>query len=163
VAPERLFLAVWPSGAALDVLERLHRPEVPRVRWTTPEQWHVTLRFLGSVPLEEGHEVLSRLDRCEPAVAVMGPAVRRLGGGAVVVDVGGLDALASVVADDAEGRPFHGHVTLARVRGPARPPRLEPMEVVMWGVEVVTLVRSHLQPQGARYEIVGEMRLLTSR
>ena len=25
------------------------RPDDPAVRWSTPDQWHVTLRFLGSV------------------------------------------------------------------------------------------------------------------
>ena len=63
------------------------------------------------------------------------------------------DALASCGVEP-EGRAFHPHVTLGRVRDPRRPPTLA------WpgggwrgllAVEAVDLVRSDLHPGGARY------------
>ncbi|MER3453020.1 MAG: RNA 2',3'-cyclic phosphodiesterase, partial [Acidimicrobiia bacterium] len=46
----RLFVAVWPPEEVLDVVAKLPRPGVVGLRWTSREQWHVTLRFFGSVP-----------------------------------------------------------------------------------------------------------------
>ena len=51
--PARLFIAVRPSVAAADLVDRLPRFETPRVRWVPREQWHVTLRFLGDAEPEE--------------------------------------------------------------------------------------------------------------
>ena len=47
----RLFVAVWPPDEVLDLIAALPRPEVEGLRWTTRDQWHVTLRFFGSVEL----------------------------------------------------------------------------------------------------------------
>ncbi len=49
----RLFVAVWPPPEVVAVLASLDRPVVDGVRWTTQEQWHVTIRFLGSVESAE--------------------------------------------------------------------------------------------------------------
>ena len=40
---------MWPPPEVVARLAALARPTVEGVRWTTPEQWHVTLRFLGWV------------------------------------------------------------------------------------------------------------------
>ena len=45
----RLFVAVWPPVDVVERLSELPRPAVDGVRWTTPDQWHVTIRFLGEV------------------------------------------------------------------------------------------------------------------
>ena len=94
------------------------------MRWTTSEQWHVTLRFLGSAEIDDAVRALEGL-RSPSAHAAMGPALERLGRGVLMVRVGGLDALAAEVVAvtghvgrPPEPRPFLGHVTLARARGP---------------------------------------------
>ncbi len=52
-ASERLFLAVWPPPEIAEQLAGLTRPGWVGVRWTSESQWHVTLRFFGSVPGSE--------------------------------------------------------------------------------------------------------------
>jgi hypothetical protein len=45
----RLSVATWPPPDVMAVLSELHRPPVPGVRWSTPEQWMVKVRPLGHV------------------------------------------------------------------------------------------------------------------
>ena len=74
----RLFVAVWPSDSVLDMIAGLRRPEVDGLRWTTRDQWHVTLRFFGSVELEEASAAL-RLVSAPASVGVLGPSTGRFG------------------------------------------------------------------------------------
>ena len=164
----RLFVAVWPPPEVLDLVEALPRPERTGVRWTTRGQWHVTLRFLGSVSDPEPVVDALRAAAAEvPATdAVLGPAVTRLGRGVVCVDVGGLETVAGAVAEATaafgqppDDRPFHGHLTLARLKG-ARSGGLVGAEVAArWPVDDIHLVESHLHPHGARYESVAVLPL----
>ena len=115
----RLFVAVWPPDSVVDELAGL-APGRPGLRPVPPHQLHVTLRFLGDA---DAGVVAARLDGVTfaAATAVLGPAVRRLGPGAVVVPVSGLDALAAAVGDATgdlgkPAGPFRGHLTLARLR-----------------------------------------------
>jgi 2'-5' RNA ligase len=171
----RLFVAVWPPAEVLDALEGLNRPAAPGLRWTTRDQWHVTLRFLGSV--DDPAPVAAALDDLSEAraVAVAGPATCRLGSSILVLPVNGLDPLAaSVVAVTAAlgepppDRPFAGHVTLARARrgrgtGEAGSGRDRQRVAGLagaafsasWEVGEVTLVGSTLHRHGARYDIVA--------
>lgn len=123
---ERAFVAIWPSSSVIRRLSRLPRPDEPGVRWVPPEEWHVTLRFLGRV---EHAEVAAALDDAGlggvPAPTVeLGPAVSRWGRSVLCVPASGLDRLAGVVrratagvGEPADPRPFAGHLTLGRVRG----------------------------------------------
>ncbi len=150
----------------------LPRPDEPSVRWTTAEQWHVTLSFLGEVA--EGDvpavvEALSVVSRAQPSVrAVVGPLTSRLGQHALVAPVAGLDDLAQAVTQakrdlgqPVEPRPFHGHLTLARGRGRRAVPLSLPGQPVSasWDVEEVALVRSRIDGKGARYETLEALRL----
>ena len=78
----RLFVAAWPPEPVVSVLAALERPSVEGVRWTAPEQWHVTLRFLGDVDASSVDDVVSSLAAAAsglaPARAVMGPALAAL-------------------------------------------------------------------------------------
>lgn len=158
--PARLFVAVWPPPAVLDLLSALPRPAVPGLRWTTPGQWHVTLRFLGSVDPDEASVAFGRVAPDGPVVARLGPAVGRFGATVLQVPVGGLDGTAVTVAAAMSdgGPPFRGHLTLARVRRPGRvdlAPLTGAAVSARWSVDELTLVRSHLGPAGARYEVVA--------
>jgi 2'-5' RNA ligase len=153
-------------------LTALDRPEDPGVRWTRPEAWHVTLRFLGGVAPDDVSPVAAALGalRWQPAVvAEVGPAARRLGRSVLVLPVAGLDGVAAAVEQALatagvapDPRPFRGHLTLARARGRAPLPRdlAGPSLVARWPVDEVTLVESTLQgSKGSRYEVLERVAL----
>jgi RNA 2',3'-cyclic 3'-phosphodiesterase len=167
----RLFVGVRPPDDVLDLVADLPRRAQAGLRWTTRDQWHVTLRFLGEV--EDPTVVVDALDgigadgfaACEAAV---GPMVETLSRQVVALPVVGLDHLAAAVIEATrtlgrppEDRPFRGHLTLARLarsaRGSAR--RLaggmvgRPLSA-RFTVSDVRIVRSHLGRGGARYEDV---------
>ena len=165
----RLFVAVWPPAAVLDVLAGLERPSLDGLRWTGRDQWHVTLRFLGRVEaVEEAVGALTALDAV-PAEARVGPTVGRFGQRVLHVPVHGLDSVAGAViaattdvGEPPEDRTFAGHLTLARVARGARVDlrRLTGRPVAgSWTVDEVCLVESHLSSKGARYEVVGRFPL----
>jgi RNA 2',3'-cyclic 3'-phosphodiesterase len=161
----RLFVAVWPPDEVAAVLTALPRPVVAGVRWTTPEQWHVTLRFLGRADVEEASAALSSLE-VEPAcAAVLGGRAVRLGREVLALPVEGLADLASAtrtvfdgVGRPVEERPFKGHITLARGKG-VRAASVPPVDALAWPVGSVALVRSDLHPTGARYTVVASAEL----
>lgn len=163
-ARHRLFVALWPPEALLAQLRALPRPSVPGLRWTSEEQWHVTLRFLG--PVVDPAEVdgaLRLLPRVTPVIGRAGPAVEPKGRSLLWVPVDGLDELAaatvSVTAEiglPPEPRPFRGHLTLARSKGNRSLAKLAGSRVeATWPVPEITLVESETHPDGARYTVIG--------
>lgn len=163
----RLFVGIGLPGQIVELLETLPRPAVPRLRWTTPEQWHLTLRFLGDVdrPAEVIDAVRDALaDVGEGAVeAVLGPATRWFPGETVLhVPVAGLETLAGPVREHTapwaaeRGQAFSGHITLARTRG-REPGPTELAGTPVAGCFIVTDVAvfaSSLRPSGAVYEVL---------
>ncbi len=166
----RLFVAVWPPEEVLDRVAGLPRPVVPGLRWTGREHWHVTLRFLGPVP-EVGPvaAALASMPPVGPTTAVLGPATGRFDQRILHVPVAGLDEVAAAVVaatrqlgKPPDDRPFHGHLTLARVakhgKVDLRPLAGTPLEGT-WDVDAVCLVESRLSPHGARYEVLQRFSL----
>ena len=169
----RLFVAVWPSQEVLDRIAALPRPEVRGLRWTTPDQWHVTLRFFGEADLDQAVAVFRRIDveSTGDTVAALGPATGRFGQRVLHVPVDGLGALARAtvsatkgVGKPPDGRPFSGHLTLARSR--TRAVDLRPLAgqalAGRWPVQELTLVCSRLgagEGRAARYEVVERLPL----
>lgn len=156
---ERLFVAAWPDAGTIEALRRLPRPDERGVRWLPPEQWHVTLRFLGTCARAE---VTARLDGATlpPCTAQLGPVVDWLGP-QLVVPVAGVDDLAAAVhrATDGIGEPprprFRGHLTIARTRRNATSTVLGHPVDASFDVADVALVRSELTPDGPRYTTVA--------
>jgi 2'-5' RNA ligase len=159
----RLFVAVWPPDEVLDRLAGLRRPERPGVRWTTRDQWHVTVRFLGQ--LDDADQVKGALLGASEVTAptlTVGPVTRRLGPYIICLPVAGLHQVAEVVTEltapfgePPADRPFRGHLTLARGKKGANMGGLagERFEA-SWIADEVTLVASNLHPHGARYQII---------
>lgn len=152
----RLFVAVWPPEEVLAALRSMPRPDTPGVRWSTEDQWHVTLRFLGNVDdVDAVVDALSGVD--EPAAVVrVGPATARLGPGVLMLPVRGLDPLAHTLPLDMD-RPFRGHLTLARAKNKQQVPRtLEgaPFDA-SWTATSFSLVRSQTRPTGAVYDDIA--------
>jgi 2'-5' RNA ligase len=163
----RLFVAVWPPAEVLDGVEALFRPVEAGGRWTRRDQWHVTLRFLGSADIDEVTSALAGV-RHPPVEAVVGPATELLGEGVLHLPVAGLDSLAATVVSATgslgrppDRRPFVAHLTLARMAG-------EPPEGVLgqafsasFPVDAVHLVSSSLGGNAARYETVATFPLVS--
>jgi RNA 2',3'-cyclic 3'-phosphodiesterase len=169
----RLFVAVWPPDRLMAQLRGIERPARPGLRWTTEDQWHVTLRFLGQMADEDvdglraGLAGLAR--QAVPLAAEAGPRPRALGSGVWVLPVSGLESLAGdvltatrAIGGEPSPRPFRGHITLARTRERDRARARASLSGLdgpairqSWTVDEISLVRSELHPAGARYEAIG--------
>jgi len=159
----RLFVAVRPPEHVLDQLAELAHPDAPGVRWTTRDQWHVTLRFLGNVDDPEPvitavRDAVHSLSAVEVA---LGPRAGMLGRGVVQLPVSGLDEVARAViaatadvGDPPDRRGFKGHLTLARTNGHRLD--LSSLHVAAsWPVDQVELIRSRLGRGPATYETLA--------
>jgi len=177
----RLFVAADLPGAVVPLVAGVARPAAREVRWTTPAQWHVTLRFLGEVPpaqLAGPEGLLAALDTVRgrlaasgalPVSAALGPAAAWFPGRQVLqVPVAGLEALATAVLEvtRAFGAPadhaFRGHLTLARTRGRARGPAALAGAALSAAWEVPEAVLYASVPQGRegpRYDPVHRVSL----
>ena len=163
----RLFVAVWPPDEVLDLIEALPRPQVEGLRWTTRDQWHVTLRFLGECDLDDALSAFRSIAGSAADVA-MGPTTGRFGRRILHVPTEGLLSVAAAtvrataeIGHPPDQRPFAGHITLARSRRgdtDLRPFTGLPL-AGHWTAAELTLVASHLGPGGARYEIVESLPL----
>lgn len=175
----RLFAALVPPAKVVADLEEFlasRREAGVDLRWSDPEQLHVTLAFLPDAPE-------ARLDRLTEQLAGAvsgGPFALRLAGGgafpnpyaarvlfAHVEDPGSrLVSLARRVRGAAnhagvsvEGGRFQAHLTLARSRRPIEATRwirvLDSYESPGWVAEEVELIESHLgqgRERRPRYE-----------
>lgn len=158
----RLFVCLWPPEEVVSVLEELHRKDQVGTRFVRPENWHVTLRFLGAA---DPNQVASALDtaRFEPAKVELGPAVDIGNGGVLFVPVTGAGDLAAEVTRVTRGlgdepvRPrFLGHITIARLKKRANMPRaLGELVSAEWNPAEVALVESNLRPEGVRYDTLA--------
>lgn len=155
----RLFVCLWPPEHVLEALEALHRKDQVGARFVRPENWHVTLRFVGDADPGAMADALDAA-RFEPTAVRLGPAVDIGGTRTLFVPATGADGLAAEVVratrdlGDQPIRPrFLGHVTIARIQRGANMPRaLGELVDVSWRPREVALVASTLRPDGARYE-----------
>lgn len=155
----RLFVCLWPPQGVVSELEALHRKDQVGARFIPPENWHVTLRFLGNADPDSVAAAL-RTATLDTAHIALGPAVDVGNGTTLFIPVSGAEGLASAVVDatrefgDESIRPrFLGHITLARVKKRANMPRaLGDLVSASWKPTEIALVESTLRPDGARYE-----------
>lgn len=156
----RLFVAAWPPAEVCDALEALEVARGDGVRPVAPENWHVTLRFLGDVDAGEAIELLTDAELPHANVR-LGPQVERLDRRQIVVPASGADELADAVDRTLDGfgerrrHRFRGHLTVARTRPDAVSDALGRPIDTTFDVEAVLLVESDLRPQGVRYTTVA--------
>ena len=156
----RLFIAVWPPEEVAAELTTLRRKDQHGIRFVKPENWHITLRFLGDA--HPGEVVAALRDApLAAARAHLGPAVDVIAERALVVPVEGLDVLAGQVIECTKGigepprKRFVGHLTLARVKSHVPMPRLlGSMVSAEFDVDEIALVQSRRGPEGVRYETI---------
>lgn len=166
----RLFVAVYPAPEAVADLTAALPPADRALRWVPPEQWHVTLAFLGEVGESVLPDLVERLGRAADRTAPMTLGLQGAGAFPKPVrrartlwcglagDVAELTRLAErcVAAARRAGiavdeRRFRAHLTLARARdheadltGPVTV--LSAYAGPTWTVAEVLLMRSHLGP-----------------
>ena len=184
-----MFAAVVPPDDVLEELEEFLAPrrEAAPFRWTAPEQWHLTLAFMESVPERSLDDLLERLTR---AGRRRTPFPVALAGGGAFPDVtrarvlyAGVDAAPEALEElrrlstgaraaaakagaPVDGAAFRPHLTLARMNRPVEATRwlrvLGTYRSRLFTVEELVLVRSHLG-QGPRnrprYETVARFPL----
>jgi 2'-5' RNA ligase len=149
------------------------------VRLVDPAALHVTLVFLGWTAEKQIPRVAELVRESIPAgdppvlsaVGVKPLPPRRprlfaldledLEGRAVRLQAAISDALARARLYEPEQRPFWPHITLARVkrRAVAEPLAAPPPPGGSWPASAVTLYRSTLLPQGARYDALERVPL----
>ena len=178
---DRLFLAVALTDEVVHGLAAFLTEETLRLpgRPASPEKWHVTMRFLGSATALQRDRVLEFLDEhlvVEPFVMGFGvlgafpkpskASVLWLGidrGGEHLATMAEVSEVAAQMAGlDPEDRPFHPHLTLSRIRPPMNVAALVdrvPRFPLSMDVDRLTLFRSHLGRDGARYEAVDSVML----
>ena len=161
----RLFVALWPPPDAVsELLATVDdvRKDAPGLRWTRPEQWHLTLAFLGEVPDDRRPELDERLARAasrHPPLTLRFAGGGRFGTRVLFTRVDGdrepLTRLAASVSAAArrsripvDDRPYRPHLTLARGRDgeDLRPlaARLESFAGATWTAARLDLVESRL-------------------
>jgi RNA 2',3'-cyclic 3'-phosphodiesterase len=180
----RLFLALDLPGVVVQALVAWRAPllrEREELRAVASEALHVTLCFLGAkeeesiAPIAELVELSAAgvggvaglalgaplwLPRRRPRVLAVALEDRHGQLGALQEQL--VERLATDGWHDPEARPYLPHVSVARVRGREAVPRTgllaAPPGLVFDGA-AVTLYRSHLRPDGARYEPLSVNRL----
>jgi 2'-5' RNA ligase len=157
----RLFVAVWPPEEVVAGLTALPRKDQRGVRFVHPDNWHLTLRFLGEADPDAVAAALDGIEFARTEVR-LGPGVDVLGERALVIPASGLDEVARVVAERTSGlgdpprRRFTAHLTLARLKPFAHMPHaLGAVVEATFPLDEITLVQSRLHPDGARYEVLA--------
>lgn len=173
----RLFVAIDLPRVLKDGLEaavELLRPALPTAKWTRPEGRHLTLKFLGEVAEERLGEIEAALDLASAHRPPFGAALGEIGGFpnlrrprilwvGTTSGVRELQALAREVEAclqplgfKPEGRPFSGHLTLARFPSPSPVGALPDVGIPHepFDVEEIVLFQSQLGRGGARYTSV---------
>ncbi len=189
----RMFIAIEVPDATREALsafcERLRDAGV-RARWVKPAAMHLTLRFLGDITSEQatalcealrnnlanvsGPTLLIRGLGAFPSLnkaAVFWAGVETTAGNLARVQAG-TESSAQAIGLAQEKKPFHAHITLARLRGrreastlaTAAAPYLEPGMTPVFGHEFtasnVVLFSSTLTRRGPIYRPVEEFSLL---
>lgn len=184
----RVFCAVeLPTEARARVAEHIAhlREAMPDVRasWDRAEKLHITLKFLGEIELPRVEALVRASARAAASaqgfeLAIEGagafpprglPRVLWLG---VSDPSGGLARLARRLEDECatagfarEKRPFHPHLTIARLRRPEGARRLADrhqetgFETVGFAAAELAVVRSELGPGGSRYTAIARHQL----
>lgn len=185
----RLFIALPLPNEVKAVLQtqqdslKTHLQDYDKdIRWTTSEQWHLTLAFLGATNRERLPSIQSAMERAAKPVGAFGletttlgsfpssrrPSVVWLGVGGDVTSLQTLqfrlsEALSGMTEPD--DKPFRPHLTLARLKqfglGKEVTQACEKTSAtkVEWSVNKVVLYQSLLKPSGAEHDVIHQVML----
>lgn len=160
---------------------------VSAVRWVAPESIHITLKFLGDMPLARVRQIQDILKRSADLFSPFSITVEGIGAfpnpqRARVIWVGlqagpelmklqaFIDQETARIGFASENRAFSPHLTIGRVNQTATAADLsvinaslkssEPVALGSFMVQAITLFKSDLRPSGAIYTVLSENSLL---
>ena len=179
----RAFIAIELPGAVRrglwEIGRSLQSGPIRTIKWVPESNMHLTLKFLGDVPVSQIPEITSTMQNVASSIrplnlhvtgpgAFPGPSRPRviwagLGGDTetLVLLATAIDAALSELGYPRETRPFTPHLTLARVRPEA--PAIETRNLgerlqsarlpgkLEFVADGLTLMKSVLRPEGASY------------
>lgn len=164
------------------VIDELRARSGTAVRWIRPEGVHVTLKFLGEVPVKKLPAIKLAVQEAvvghspfELEFSNIGTFGGREGLRIMWVGIAGdvlrlealvraVNAALAVVGFEPERRPFRPHLTLGRVRDEIPTRQRAQIEVDVgkmdvpgtgWRTSHVSLMRSNITAQGASYEVIA--------
>lgn len=180
----RLFIAIALAPEAANAMAGVRErfaPIAQDLRWSEPENWHVTLQFLGSATGEQAACVAGKLapiraKRVPVRIADLGFFERAGVFRAGVALTPELLALQQDVVAATRGcgflpedRAYHPHITLARAKGRSGGRALGPVKAAVeqsrirlnaeFLAEEFLLYESFPGPEGSRYEVRGRFAL----
>jgi len=175
----RVFIAVDIEPQVIENICRAIgdlKPLIPAVRWVSPKNFHLTLKFLGDIEETRIHEIgavladkicpFPRLSINAKGLGVF-PDLRRprilwvgLAGSALTTLVARVESALYPLGFATEQRPFTPHLTIGRWRHFDRPPKALGEELANWRdyefgeslIDKVVLYQSVLKPEGATYQ-----------
>jgi 2'-5' RNA ligase len=189
----RTFVAIELDRAMQDALDQIQSPLKNSraghiARWVSPHSIHLTLKFLGNVPVNRVEGISQAIHRaCEAfapfsiCLTVLGcfpherrPRVIWVGMGGELETLGRLQNSVETALNRLGFRPekrgFTPHLTLARIRDRARPHERQELIKLLPTVEVpssasmlvreVDFIRSDLRPTGAVYSRLSAVALM---
>lgn len=167
----RLFVSVPCPAAVAAGLRAALDPwlaALPAARWSPPDQYHITLKFLGETTRFSDAEkaaakALAGLGAFTVAAGGLGvfPSAKRArvlwldikeGVPALAAAAARLDGAMSAAGFPADTRAYSPHLTLARMKETPLPTLAPPPEIT-WTADRVCLMESRLGAGGARHEI----------
>jgi 2'-5' RNA ligase len=188
---QRIFIAIDPPPDWREFLREAQsnikrRLADSQIKWTDAEQIHITLRFLGyilrdEVPLVEKTvtEACAGSNRFILRCSSLGCFPRSSSPRVLWIGIEDVEnALAPLekkivqatkaIGKEPEDRPFHPHLTLARIKQMRSGQRKELAKIIEsqkvtlespWQVNDVLVMESKLSPHGARYEVRSRIAL----
>jgi len=186
----RSFIAIELPGDLKSLLDRLEAQlkvgKQPWVKWVSPGSIHLTLKFLGSVPVDKTIEITGAIEEAARGISPIHLKVEGLGvfPNPRMVQVawvglsgeveklkrlqGRIDAGLSRLGFAPESRPFTPHLTLARLSSRASPDERSQFGQLITGtkfaacpveVDGVSLMKSQLSREGAIYSRISLTKL----
>ncbi|CAI8910442.1 RNA 2',3'-cyclic phosphodiesterase [Methylocaldum szegediense] len=164
----RLFFALWPDEAVRASLAQFVETlkQTTTARWVEPENFHITLAFLGAVnedqlPLVcrigdgiDGQSFELTLDRIDfwpkREIVWLSPSSTPA---ALANLASGLTAELKQAGFVVENRPYRAHLTLARRARPGRISSGVLDDPIRWSEGSFCLIESHLSRMGSQYRV----------
>ncbi len=175
----RTFIALELPQNVLSFLESLQsnlRQDGVDIRWVPPQNIHLTLKFLGDIPIEICPEIEAVLDEAGQGTAPMDLCVKGLGvfpgmknprvlwaglGGETMALIDfqkRLECCLATLGIKKEKRSFKAHLTIGRMKHKVQPARLSAaiqksmtFAPLSFRAEHLVFFRSELKPSGAVY------------